>query len=347
MGVKLKGLISPSKIRLEELSGRSIAFDGNNILYQFIAIIRGQSGEPLHDSSGRVTSHLSGLLYRNSNLVEAGIRVVYVFDGKPPDFKRQEIERRRTVRREAEVQYRRAIEKGAVEEVRKYGQRAFTVTDTLVGESKTLLGLMGIPWIQAPSEGEAQSAYMAEKGDVWASGSQDLDSLLFRAPRLVRNLSITGRRKLPGKNVYLKIDPEMIELRLVLDALGISHEQLIDIGILVGTDFNPEGVKGVGPKTAVSLIRKHGSIEKAVPFLKEASFPYPVEEIKNVFLHPPVTDDYRISWHPPDEGGIVEFLCETHSFSRTRVQSAIDKLFLGVKRQEKASTLDRWFRPDG
>lgn len=344
MGVQLKGLLSPVRISLSELSGKSIAFDGNNILYQFLAIIRGETGEPLYDANGRITSHLSGLIYRNSNFIEAGLKVAYVFDGAPPDLKREEIARRREAKREAHIEYRKALERGAVGEAKKYSQRAMTVTDDLVGDAKTLLSLMGIPWVQAPSEGEAQSAYLCEKGDVWASGSQDLDSLLFGAPMLVRNLSITGRRKLPSKNVYLKIEPELIELEGMLRDLGISKDQLIDIGILVGTDFNPDGVKSVGPKTALSLIRKYGSLENAMPNLKEARFPYPVERIKAFFLNPPVTDDYRLEWRSPHSEGILEFLCEEHSFSKERVEKAIEKLWLGVKKQEETTTLDKWFK---
>ena len=344
MGVQLKGLLSPVKISLEELSGRSIAFDGNNVLYQFLAIIRGRRGEPLHDAQGRVTSHLSGLIYRNSNLIEAGIKVAYVFDGKPPELKEAEIERRRRARMEAQVEYRRALERGEVEEAKKYAQRAVSLGDAMVEDAKRLLTLMGIPWVQAPSEGEAQSAYMARKGDVWASSSQDFDSLLFGAPRLVRNLSITGRRKLPNKKVYIKIEPELIELERMLGELGITREQLIDIGILVGTDFNPEGVKGIGPKKALRLIKKYGSLEEVLPHLEGASFPCPIERIREIFLNPPVTDDYRLEWRPPDEEGILEFLCEEHSFNRERVMKAIEKLWRGTRKREETTTLDRWFK---
>jgi len=347
LGVQLKDLLSPSKIGLQELSGKSVAFDGNNILYQFLAIIRGEDGEALYDEKGRITSHLSGLIYRNSNLVEAGVKVVYVFDGKPPDLKGSEIDRRRVVRAEARVEYRKALERGAFEEARKYAQRAVSATDAIVGDAKTLLRLMGIPWVQAPSEGEAQSAYMAWKGDVWASGSQDFDSLLFGAPRLVRNLSITGRRKLPNKKLYIKIEPELIELEGLLSELGVTREQLIDIGILVGTDFNPDGVKGIGPKKALSLIKKHGSLEEALPHLENAKFPYPIENIRQIFLKPPVTNNYRLEWKSPDEEGILEFLCAEHNFSRERVSKAVEKLKFGVKKQEETTTLDRWFGRSG
>lgn len=346
MGVQLGDIIKPRKVSLEDLSGKVIAFDGHNILYQFLAIIRGRSGEPLRDREGRVTSHLSGLLYRNSNLVEAGIKVAYVFDGKPHEFKSKTIEGRMEARREAQARYEEALREGRIEEARRYAQQAVTATASMVEEAKRLLTLMGLPWVQAPGEGEAQSAYMARRGDVWAAASQDYDSLLFGAPRLVRNLSITGRRKLPGRNLYIKIEPELIELELLLKDLGITLEQLVDIGILVGTDYNPEGVKGVGPKRALRLIKEYGTLGQALINLQEASFPHPPDEIKELFLHPPVTDDYRLSWKPPDEEGILEFLCEERDFDEARVMKAIESLKKGYNRIREVASLERWFHVD-
>jgi flap endonuclease-1 len=343
LGVQLGDIIRPKKISLEDLSQKVIAFDGHNVLYQFLAIIRGRRGEPLRDREGRVTSHLSGLLYRNSNLVEAGIKVAYVFDGKPHEFKSRTLEERMEARREAQARYEEALREGRVEEARRYAQQAVTATPTIVEEAKRLLTLMGIPWVQAPGEGEAQSAHMAKRGDVWAAASQDYDSLLFGAPRLVRNLSITGRRKLPGKNLYIKIEPEFIELEPLLRDLGITLEQLVDIGILLGTDYNPEGVRGVGPKRALKLIKEKGSLEEALRDLHEARFPHPPEEIKELFLNPPVTNDYRLIWKHPDEEGILEFLCEERDFNEARVMKAIEGLKKGYNKMKEETTLERWF----
>ncbi len=343
MGVQLGDLVEARKISIGDLAGRSIAFDGQNVLYQFLAIIRGRQGEPLRDSQGRVTSHLSGLIYRNSNLMEAGIRVAYVFDGVPHGFKREVIEGRREARREARARYVKAVEEGDAERARLYGQQAVVASADIVGDAKRLLTLMGVPWVQAPEEGEAQSAYMASKGDVWASASQDFDSLLNGAPRLVRNLSITGRRKLPRKNVYIKIEPEIVELDRLLRDLDLTREQLIDIGILLGTDYNPDGVKGVGPKTALKLIKQHGSLEGALPHLRGAEFPHPVGEIRELFLEPNVTDDYELDWGRPDAGGIVDFLCGERDFSRDRVLKAVEKMERGFDRGRERATLDRWF----
>lgn len=347
MGVKLGGLVDAKKVAIDDLAGRAIAFDGHNILYQFLAIIRGRGGEQLKDREGRVTSHLSGLIYRNSNLIEAGVKVAYVFDGRPHRFKSTVIRERTQARRTARVKYEEAVKAGKPEEARRYGQRAVTATTDIVSDAKRLLTLMGVPWVQAPGEGEAQSSYMADKGDVWGAASQDFDSLLYGAPRLIRNLSITGRRKLPRKNVYIKIEPEMIDLSSFLGSLGLTREQLIDVGILVGTDYNPDGIKGVGPKTALKLVKEHGSLEDALPHVKNASFPHPVEEIRELFVNPRVTDDYSLEWQPPDVQGITDFLCGERDFSRPRVLKAVEKIEKGYKTGRRRVTLERWFQPPG
>jgi flap endonuclease-1 len=344
MGVKLGGLIEPRQVSINDLAGRKIAIDGHNILYQFLSIIRSRQGDPLRDREGRVTSHLSGLIYRNSNLIEAGIKLVYVFDGKPHRFKTKIIQQRNQTRKEARIKYEAAVKEGREEEARRYAQATATVNVDIIGDAKRLLTLMGIPWVQAPEEGEAQSAHMAIKGDVWASGSQDFDSLMFGAPVLIRNLNITGRRKLPRKNVYIKIKPEIIELGKFLRDLEITQEQLIDIGILVGTDYNPKGIKGIGPKSALKLIKKHGTLEEAVTFIKNPAFPHPIEEIRELFHKPAIIDEYRLEWNPPDKTGIVAFLCGERDFDMSRVIKAVNRIEKGYSKGTERTTLDQWFR---
>ncbi|OYT32620.1 flap endonuclease-1 [Archaeoglobales archaeon ex4484_92] len=223
------------------MNGRKVAIDAFNAIYQFLSTIRQRDGTPLMDSKGRITSHLSGLFYRTINLMEAGIKPAYVFDGKPPEFKKKELEKRAEAREEALEKWEMALARGELEEAKKYAQRASKVNEILIEDAKKLLELMGIPWVQAPSEGEAQAAYMASKGDVWTSASQDYDSLLFGTPKLVRNLTITGRRKLPGKDIYIEVRPELILLEDVLKELKLTREKLIELAILVGTDYNPGG----------------------------------------------------------------------------------------------------------
>ena len=344
MGVNLRGIIKAKEITLMNLKGKAISIDAYNALYQFLAIIRQPDGTPLKDSQGRVTSHLSGLLYRTVNLVENGIKPVYVFDGKPPELKAMEIERRKAVKEEAVKKYEEALARGDLEAARMYAQATSVLTEDMVNQAKRLLDLMGIPYVQAPSEGEAQAAYMAKKGDVFACGSQDYDSLLFGAPRLVRNISITGRRKLPRKNVYIEVKPELIALDEVLSDLNISREQLIDIAILVGTDYNPEGIKGIGPKKALTLIKQYGSLENALKHIPGASFPVDPAEIKEVFLKPQVTDSYEVKWRQPDIENVVNFLCGEHDFSESRVRKAVEKLDKAMKETKTRTSLDMWFK---
>ncbi len=343
MGVNLRDLVPKTPVNLSDLTGRSVAIDAYNALYQFLAIIRQPDGTPLKDHSGRVTSHLSGLLYRTSNLVEMGIKAVYVFDGVPPTLKEVEIKRRARVKEEALVKYERALQEGKVEEARMYAQMTSRLKDYMAEDAKRLLKLLGVPWVQAPSEGEAQAAHMTKKGDTDYCASQDYDSLLFGAPRLIRNVTISGRRKLPRKNVYVEVVPEVVEVTRVLDELGVTHEQLVDIGILVGTDFNPEGVKGIGPKTALQLIKEHGTIEKVVPKLKEASFPVEPQRIRDIFLHPNVRDDYPLAWREPDPDSVAAFMCGERDFDEARVRKAVEKMSTGIKKTRGATTLEQWF----
>jgi len=344
LGVNLRDLVPKKQVVLSDLSGRSIAIDAYNALYQFLAIIRQPDGTPLKDKTGRVTSHLSGLLYRTTNLAEMGMKVAYVFDGVPPALKEVEIRRRARVKEEAIVKYERALQEGRMEEARTYAQATSRLKDYMAEDSKHLLTLIGVPWIQAPSEGEAQAAHLARKGDTNYCASQDYDSLLFGAPLLIRNVTISGRRKLPGKQVYIDVTPEVVELNQVLRELDITREQLIDIGMLVGTDFNPEGVKGIGPKTALSLVKQHGSLENALPHMKTAEFPVEPQRIREIFLNPKITDNYQLKWKEPDIEGVVDFMCGERDFSEDRVRKALEKMAAGIKKTKGKITLESFFQ---
>ena len=343
LGVDLRDIVPKIAVKLEDLGGKSIAIDAFNAIYQFLSIIRQPDGTPLQDSTGKVTSHLSGLLYRTSNLVEMGIKPIYVFDGVPPTLKREEIARRRQVKVEAAVHYEKAVARGDIPKMRMLAQATTSMKDYMKEDSQKLLELMGLPWIQAPSEGEAQAAHMTRKGKTDYCASQDYDSLLFGAPLLLRNVTITGRRKLPSKNVYVDIVPETISLNETLKDLGITYEQLIDVGILTGTDFNPDGIRGLGPKTALKLIRECGTIEDALPKIKNAQFPHEPQAIREVFLHPQVTDNYRIEWREPDIEGVVDFMVRQKEFSEERVRKALEKMRQGAQKQKGKMTLEKWF----
>ncbi|HII67332.1 MULTISPECIES: flap endonuclease-1 [Thermococcus] len=339
MGVPIGELLPKKELELENLNGRKVAIDAFNAIYQFLSTIRQRDGTPLMDSKGRITSHLSGLFYRTINLMEAGIKPSYVFDGKPPDFKKKELEKRAETREEALEKWEIALARGELEEAKKYAQRASKVNEILIEDAKKLLELMGIPWVQAPSEGEAQAAYMASKGDVWASASQDYDSLLFGTPKLVRNLTITGKRKLPGKDIYIEVRPELILLEDVLKELKLTREKLIELAILVGTDYNPGGIKGLGPKKALEIVKNSKD-----PLLKyQKTSEIDLYAIKEFFLNPPTTNDYKLEWKLPNEEDIIKFLCDEHDFSEERVKNGLERLKKAT-RAGKQFTLDTWFK---
>jgi len=342
LGVDLADVIPEQVITLDSLSGRTLAVDAYNALYQFLAIIRQPDGTPLKDRRGRVTSHLSGLLYRTANLYEKGIRLAFVFDGKPPEMKASEIRRRRRIKEEAKAQYVVALKEGRLEEARTYAQATSSLKDTMVEDAKKLLDALGVSWIQAPSEGEAQAAYIAARGDVWAVASQDHDSLLFGAPKMVKNLAITGRRKLPGRDAYVEVEPRLIELTKVLAELSITREQLIDVGMLIGTDFNPDGVKGVGPKTALKLIHEHGNLEALQTNEPNVADITEADRIREIFLKPDVTSDYSLRWSTPEVEEVVRFLCREHDFSEARVRKAVSRMLAKPTTTAK-STLESYF----
>lgn len=340
MGVDLGPLVKQrTKITLEEMKGRILAIDAYNALYQFLTIIRGEGGEPLMDSHGNITSHLSGLFYRTINMLEKGVKPLYVFDGRSPELKRKEIMRREEIKRNAEEMYHQAIERGDTESARKYASMSAHLRADMVQDAKSLLDYMGIPWVQAPSEGEAEAAFLTSKGTAWSTVSQDYDALLFGSPRLIRNLTISGRRRLPGKNIYIDIHPELIELHNILNAYSITREQLVDIGIMLGTDFN-EGFRGVGVVTALKYIKKYGTLDK-VKELKEKIQLIDYESIRKIFLSPEVKEIDTPQWKPPDKESVVRFLCDLHDFSKDRVQTALQRV--DAAKPESTSTLERWF----
>ncbi|RPI54836.1 MAG: flap endonuclease-1 [Acidobacteria bacterium] len=329
MGVVLTPIITKDTIALSDLRGRTLAVDGNGELYQFLALIRLRDGTPLKDSKGRTTSHLSGLFYRTTRLMaEHGLKLVFVFDGAPPQLKAREIAKRRAVRAKYEEEHASALARGDLAEAYSKSTMTSRLTRDMVAEARELLRLMGLPSVQAPSEGEAQAAHMAAASPhVWAAASKDYDALLFGAPRLVRFLTISGKEFLPSQGTFRPIVPETIELDRLLDLWGITREGLVDLGMLVGTDFN-EGLKGIGPKKALKLVQQYGRIENMPEEIRRGlGDPETVDEIRGTFLHPDVTDEFDIEPAEPDLAGIVEFLCDQREFSRERVSAAIDRTF--------------------
>jgi len=341
MGVDLRDIVKPRPIQLEALSGRVIAFDAYNALYAFLSVIRGEAGEPLMDSHGRITSHLSGLFYRNINFLSLSIRPLYVFDGIPPSLKSMEIARRRAVKEEAVIKYSEALQRGDMEAARKYAQATAYIKDYMVEDAKRLLDCLGIPYVDAPSEGEATAAHLTQTGVAYAVASQDFDSLLFGAKILVRNLTISGKRKLPNKPIYVNIEPEIIDAPSLTQSLGLTREQLVDVGILVGTDFNPDGFKGVGPAKALKLIKTYGRLED-IPEIQEELSKIDYRAIREIFLHPKVPGSISVRWNEPDEDAIIQFLVKERSFSEERVRNALARYREAAAK--RTSTLESWFQ---
>ncbi len=351
MAVELGKLVAEvrEQIGLGDLSGKVIAIDAYNTIYQFLSIIRQPDGAPLVDSNGRVTSHLSGLLYRTINLLEARIIPVFVFDGMPPLLKRRTLEARANRRAAALKEWERAKGAGQVEEARMHAMASTKINKEIVESSKELLTHMGIPFMQAPSEGEAQGAALVREGLAYASASQDYDSFLFGADVVIRNLTISGRRKLPMKNVWIEVKTERIMLKRLLDSVGIDRMQLIHLGMLVGTDFN-SGIERVGPKTALKIVKEYRSIEDITSYIKTkygAEFDSDPKEVEALFTDPEVSKMGAVEFNAllssamPDGDRILRFMCDEHGFSAERVQKVADKL-LELKGKKGQKGINNW-----
>ncbi|KAG2472351.1 MAG: Flap endonuclease 1 [Nitrosopumilales archaeon] len=340
MGLDLKQLVVREKTNLESFASKVIAIDAYNAIYQFLAIIRGPDGNNLSDSSGRVTSHLTGLFYRNIKFLSIGIKPVYVFDGKPPTLKSTEIERRKKIKKDATIKYEKALSEGNLQDARKYAQQTSVMKDTMVDDSKKILNLFGIPYINAPSEGESTAAHLTNTGQAYASASQDFDSVLFGAKRLVRNFSNSGRRKIPNRNTYVEIEPEIIHYDKTLKELGVTKEQIVDLGILIGTDFNPDGFPRIGPKTALKMIKEYSKLEK-IPQIQDKLYDIDYEQIRKIFLEPEVADVSEIKFGKINFEGLIKYLVDERSFSFDRVQTSLNRLKKSI--EKKSQTLEQWF----
>ncbi len=340
MGLDLKPLLIRDKTKLESFTNKIVAIDAYNAIYQFLAIIRGPEGLHLTDARGHVTSHITGLFYRNINFLSLGIKPVYVFDGKPPSLKSAEIEHRKQIKKEATIKYERAVSEGKMDDARKFAQQTTSMRDGMVEDSKHLLELFGIPYIQAPSEGEATAAFLTTTGRADIAASQDFDSILFGAKKLVRNFTNSGRRKLPNRNTYIEIEPEIIDYKKNLEALGITREQLIDVGILIGTDFNPDGFERVGPKTAIKMIKEYGRLED-IEQIQEQLQTIDYNAIRKIFLEPEVSNIDKIEFGQVRYDDIANYMSNERSFSRDRVNSSLTRLKKNM--EKKSQTLEKWF----
>lgn len=340
MGFNIRPIAAPKDIRPETLRGRTLAVDANNILHQFLSLIRTPDGISLRDPEGRTTSHLTGLLFRSTRLMlDYDVRFVFVFDGPPHPFKAGVLAERRATREKAREEWSRALRRHDFQTAWSKAVVMSRLDETMITDAKRLLSCLGVPYVEAPGEGEAQAAFMAARGDVWAANSRDYDTLLFGAPRLVRYLTVSGQEFLPSKGISRPLKPELIELSSLLTYHGITREQFVDLAIAVGTDFN-EGIKGVGPKTALKLIKRHGSLEDFPENLKE-KLPTDLGVLRSIFLCPNVRPDYSTTQQRMDEEAVFSFLCDERGFARERVQVAVDRM-RSIFERGRGSDLGQW-----
>ncbi|KAG1780602.1 PIN domain-like protein [Suillus placidus] len=365
MGIKgLTALISehaPKAIiehDIKTLFGRKVAIDASMSIYQFLIAVRQKDGEMLTNDAGETTSHLMGFFYRTIRIVENGIKPAYVFDGKPPELKSGVLSKRFERREEAKEEGEEAKETGTAEDVDRLSRRTVKVTKEHNEECRRLLKLMGIPVIVAPSEAEAQCAELARGGKVYAAGSEDMDTLTFNAPILYRHLTFSEAKKAPINE---------INLQKALEGLEMDMSLFIDLCILLGCDYL-EPIRGVGPKSALKLIREYGGLAGVVEHLREkqaekeekaadaedgakkkkggVQIPeeWPWEEAKKLFEKPDVVpaSEVELEWKDPDVDGLVQFLVTEKGFNEDRVRKGAEKLqkFLNAKQQGR---LDGFF----
>lgn len=328
MGVKFRDITNPEPMEMRDLKGRVLTVDASNVIYKFLSSMRQYDGTPLKDLNGNITSHLNGIMFQTATLIEQKIKPVYVFDGKAPDLKKKTQEERINIKKESEQKYLEAKESGDVETARKYASRTSHLNKEIINSSKKLLDLMGVPYVQSKTEGEAQASYMVSQEDAWAVISQDYDCLQFGATRMVRNFKLS---KSHSNNL------ELILLEKTLSELDLTREQLVDVAMLVGTDFN-EGIYGIGAKRGIKLIHKYGTLEKVLNVLDKTMEVDP-EIIREIFLNPNVIRNYDLTFKHPKKNKLLDFLCGEHDFDEKRTNAAIKKL-----QSETAQTnLESWF----
>lgn len=332
MGLNIRDIVPRKELDTNELRGKIVAVDAFNALYQFLSSIRQYDGTPLMDSKGNITSHLSGLFYRNIALLSEGVKLVYVFDGKAPDLKNSLKEKRKEIKDLAQVRYKEAKEKEDFDDMRKYSKQLSIINSTMIEESKELLEAMGIAVIQAPGEGEAQASELSKEKGIYAVASQDYDCLLFGAPLLIQNLTLARKRKTASG--IIEINPEIIELEKVLNYLHIDHDQLICIGILTGTDYNPGGIKGIGQKKALEIVQKY---KNPIDIFKNYETDFNWKEVFELFKKPDVKKNIDIKFPKINPDKIKDILTK-RDFSEERIDKQIEKL-LNIKEKNKQKTL--------
>jgi len=319
--------------------GRKVAIDASMSLYQFLIAVRMDGGNQLVGEDGETTSHLMGFFYRTIRMVDNGIKPVFVFDGKPPTMKAGELEKRKEKRDEAQAALNKAKEEGNVEEIDKQSRRLVKVGKEHVEDVKRLLTLMGIPFVSAPCEAEAQCAELVKGGKVYAAGTEDMDTLTFGTKILLRHLTFSEAKKMPIKEFYLD---------KVLEGFEMSQDEFIDLCILLGCDY-VDKIKGIGPKKAIELVKKHKCIENIIDNLDKTKYivpeHWPYTEARRLFKEPEVTPaaEIELKWEKPNEEELVKYMCNEKGFAEDRIRNGMKKL---VKARSGATQgrLDGFFK---
>jgi flap endonuclease-1 len=337
MGLAITEILTPKEISIEDLRNKTLAVDTYNLLYQFLSSIRQADGSLLMDSKGRITSHLTGLFNRITRLMGYNMKFIFCFDGEVPELKHKERERRKEVKIEAQKKFEEAAKEENLEDMKKFAARTSRLTSEMIEDAKELIKALGQCIVEAPSEGEAQASFIVKKGDADYVLSQDADCFMFCAPKLVKNLTISGKRKKPGAYAYDEVLPEVIHLKDVLEELGINQEQLIILGILVGTDYNIGGIKGIGPKKALTLIKKHGNDYEAIfnEVKWSENFDFSWYKVFDLIKNMKVAENYKLKWEPVDKEKVIDILVNQHDFSKERVENSLAKLEQSTNKRQK------------
>ncbi|RDI72916.1 flap endonuclease-1 [Halopelagius longus] len=320
----LRSLASLSDASFDDVSGSVVAVDAHNWLYRYLTTtVKFTREEAYTTDDGTEVANLIGVVQGLPKFLDHDIVPVFVFDGGVTDLKDDEVESRREQREKAKELRKAAEERGDSVAAARLEARTQRLTATIHETTRGLLERLDVPMVEAPAEGEAQASYMAKRGDADYVGSEDYDTLLFGAPYTLRQITSKG-------------DPELMDLEATLSNLDVTQEQLIDVAILCGTDFN-EGLSGVGPKTALKEVKEHGDLwgvlEAREAYIENA------DRVRGLFVDPPVTDEYEFDTDiDPDIDAARAYVTEEWGV-------AADEVERGFERIEEAAVqtgLDRW-----
>lgn len=332
MGIKLKDLVQPEQINASELAGAVIAIDAPNIITSLFSFSHKQMDHStfFFDSTQRPISHLYGLLYRIKYYYSKNILPIFCFDGIDSELKQRFTTDRLHDFHFYEKWYKSALQSGDLQKARRIGLNRNFLWTNIMKESKQLLGALGVPYLNSPASAEAQCAGLVKNNIAKYSNSQDYDSLLFGCPKVVRNLSKSLKRKIKGRWTYNKIQPELIDLKTTLKGLGINQFQLIDMALLIGTDYFP-GIKNIGPKTAWKLIRVHNTLENVINNIKNkfdfsSLNPDIIKKVREIFFFPEVLKTVtEFHWNPPIKSLVIQLMCQEHTLDLEKVKNNLDK----------------------